>query len=385
MRVVVFEDDNIKFNRISSALRDKGVKSAHISRVETLAEFARIANTEFDLCIIDIVMPGVVGGQERSVGKEILKMLDYSGKQKVPVLAITAYELEIEINREYFAARGCIIFDYNNEQMWLQAIDIYISQAREKGRYDFIIFAAIECERRAFLADKRVCVESYTRNGIDHWEFEIFGKSGSIVLLPRMGLVNAAVIVASVLAQFAPSIVAMCGICGGLSANASMGQLLVTDGCWEYQSGKWMKEIFKAEPYQVYIPARTRQILGKMLEDQTLLGKLETGFAGKRRPSLMAQPKLAMMTSGSAVIASQRRLKSVMDQHRKAAGIDMELFGFHRAVEASGREIHVFSAKTVVDLADEAKGDELHEYGSFLSARFTLAALEAILIESNNS
>jgi CRP-like cAMP-binding protein len=58
--------------------------------------------------------------------------------------------------------------------------------------------------------------------------------------------------------------------------------------------------------------------------------------------------------------------------------IDMEVFGFHRAVESSGQAPHAFSAKVVVDKADVAKGDGLHNYGCAVSAQFVLHALRVL-------
>jgi adenosylhomocysteine nucleosidase len=100
---------------------------------------------------------------------------------------------------------------------------------------------------------------------------------------------------------------------------------------------------------------------------------------GSIRPSTRAAPKLSVFTTGSAVIASEKRLESVKQQHRKVSGLDMEVYGFHRAVELSGQKIHAFSAKVVVDKADEAKGDSLHEYGCVVSAGFVMRAIRKLL------
>jgi adenosylhomocysteine nucleosidase len=171
----------------------------------------------------------------------------------------------------------------------------------------------------------------------------------------------------------------MSGICAGVGKNAELGQLLVTDLVWEYQSGKWLDEMFEAEPYQVSIPQDTRLKVSKLLDRDNLISHLEANFSGKVGPSKLSAPKLATFTTGSAVIASDRRLAAVMQQHRKVAGLDMELFGFHRAVELSGQSVHALSAKVVVDKANETKGDELHEYGCFVSAAFVLDAVSQLL------
>lgn len=375
MKVVVFEDDDNKWMAIKDCLLSKGLREANIKRIENVARFVEIASAPIDLCIIDIRMPGVTGGEARSAGVELLQMLDYSKMQPIPVLAITAYPEEANAVRSYFDSRGCIIYNYDDRKTWSQALDIFIAQANEKGRYDFLLFAALKEERDAFLTLPDIRIKSIKRGGLDIWEFDLAGRSGAIILLPRMGLINAAVVTARALEMYSPSVVAMSGICAGIEGNAELGQLLVTDFVWEYQSGKWLNEVFKAEPYQVNIPSNTRLALAKILDDSGLLSRLEKHFNGETRPSKVSKPKLAAFTSGSAVIASRKRLDAVNTQHRKVAGLDMELFGFHRATEMSGQPIDAFSAKVVVDKANESKGDELHAYGCIVSAAFTIEAL----------
>ena len=112
----------------------------------------------------------------------------------------------------------------------------------------------------------------------------------------------------------------------------------------------------------------TRGLLSKMTERPSLIRDLEAGYVGRSRPSVQSRALLSVFASGSAVIASQERLAAVAQQHRKVGAIDMEAFGFHRAVELSGHKVHVFTAKVIVDSADSKKSDDLHQYGCYLSA-----------------
>ena len=171
----------------------------------------------------------------------------------------------------------------------------------------------------------------------------------------------------------------MSGICAGIGDEAGLGQLLVAELCWEYQSGKWLDEVFLAEPYQTDIPTVTKPLVAQVLEDKELPARLEYQYGGQNRPSQRHQPKLAVLATGSAVIASEKRLDNIKQQHRKVRGLDMETFGFMRAVELSGKTVHAFCAKTVVDKATESTGDELHEYGAYISARFTVDMIATLL------
>ena len=85
------------------------------------------------------------------------------------------------------------------------------------------------------------------------------------------------------------------------------------------------------------------------------------------------------MATGSAVVADKDRLAPVVNQHRKLAAIDMEMFGFYFACARSKHRLeHFFGAKAVVDLADAAKGDEFHAYGCFVSARAVTGLLDLL-------
>jgi adenosylhomocysteine nucleosidase len=382
MTIVVFEDNDDKYAVILGELVSKGISESHVTRIDNVAQAIQISNGKVDLCIIDIRMPGVSGGSTRSTGTELLEILNYAGMRPVPVLAITAYPDEARSLQEAFSSRGCIIYDYDEKNIWSQALDVYLAQARSRQRFDFLIITALKEERDAFLNFPTLGVISKIHSGLDIWEVTLAGHQGAIILLPRMGLVNAAVITAQAIERCAPSVVAMSGICAGLASSVELGQLLVTDMVWEYQSGKWLNEVFEAEPYQVTVKPETSLVLAKLMEQPDLINNLERSFASKFRPPKVSDAKLANFASGSAVIASDKRLASVKEQHRKVTGLDMELYGFHRAVELSSSSVRAFSAKVVVDKANVAKDDSLHEYGAALSAAFVVEALKVLLISS---
>lgn len=379
MRVIVFEDDDDKWADICNVLASKGVKGAAVRRLRSVTEFASVQAKPIDLCIIDMRMPGVAGGETRSVGLEIIKWLHQTGKHNVPVMAITAYPEEVESQKIRFASHGCIIFDYESRDSWSSAIDIYLAQSKNHGRYDFVIFTALEEERAVYQTLGLGTFDSVLRNGIDFWDFEFQGRGGTIVKLPRPGLVNATATVSHILSAYKPEVVALSGICGGFKRNAELGQLLIADVCWEYQSGKWTDDAFLAEPYQANIPEKTLGNLAKLIKRERIVDWMEEGFQGRRRPSEKKDPELVPFTTGSAVIASEARLRSVEHQHRKVAGLDMEAFGFHRAVDLSLLSPHAFTAKVVVDLADSDKDDTIHEYGCYASAKFTVDAVRHLL------
>lgn len=167
----------------------------------------------------------------------------------------------------------------------------------------------------------------------------------------------------------------MSGICAGFPDRAELGQLLVSELAFEYQSGKWTADGFSQEPYQVPVSEEVRSIAAELLDDKQLLSRLEHGW-NSDRPSKMSQPKLSTFTSGSAVIASDKYIEQVATYHRRVSGLDMEIYALQRAAHTAQCSPDFICAKTVVDLAGAGKNDELHPYGCEISARFMVEALK---------
>lgn len=189
-----------------------------------------------------------------------------------------------------------------------------------------------------------------------------------------MGLVNAAVTAGLCIDRYKPSVVGMSGICGGFKGRAFLGQLIISSMVYEYQSGKWASDGFQLEPYQVPTDHLTLMNLKALANYDHLIDLLEEGFIGER-PTATVNPVIGVFTSGSAVIADQQHMKKIADIHRKVNGLDMEIFALQRAAELSPHKPPCICAKTVVDLCDKKKNDKMHLYGSYISAKFLIRAV----------
>ena len=246
-------------------------------------------------------------------------------------------------------------------------------QLNRNLKFDFLIFCALQEERNPYVA--LIDGTATSRGGIDCLDVQIAEKKGSVILFPQMGLVNAAVIAGLCIDRFKPAVVGMSGICGGFQHRAEMGQLFICGMAYEYQSGKWTSDGFRQEPYQVTTDQITLTKLKHLADTNGLLSKLELGFNGER-PKALHKPEVGIFTSGSAVIADQNYLSQIENIHRKVNALDMEVFAVQRAAELSPHRPPSISAKTVVDLCDQAKSNDLHAYGSFISAQFLILAIK---------
>jgi len=372
MKIMLIEDSQPKRDAIKSFLVACGVVDSDIVCAANMTDFSANLHHDIGLFIVDFYIPVLDGGSASQNGRAILETINKSEKKDALVIAISSYPDDFLGLRDYYEARGCVLVDYSKKDAWQSALRILLVQLRRNMRMDFLIFCALQEERSPYVALLQGKLQ--IRGGVDCLDVVIGGRSGLVVLMPQMGLVNAAVIAGLCIDRYMPSVVGMSGICGGFSSRAKLGQLFVCSMAYEYQSGKWSGDGFKQEPYQCATDHMTLTKLRALVNQPGLMGELESGFTGVR-PSSASPPDLGVFTSGSAVIADRSHLTSIEQIHRKVSALDMEVFALHRAAEISCARPACISAKTVVDLCDAEKVDDLHSYGSFISARFLIKAI----------
>lgn len=374
MKILLIEDDDLKSQAIIAHLKERDVAVGDIVHAKNMTDFAAYLSHEIGLFIIDFKVPNLDSGSAISNGRVILESIVKAGKNDAHLLAISSYPADFPELRDQFEAQGCILADYRNTAGWKSTLDHLLTQLKKNIRFDFLIFCALKDERRPYSAfiDGR----AVNRAGINFLDFEIDKARGAVVLLPQMGLVNAAVVAATCIDRYKPKLVAMSGICGGFEERTELGQLLVSKMAYEYQSGKWSTDGFQNDPYQVPVDAGFVSSVELLLDQDDLLEELERGFKGGDRPSKQTAPAVGIFTSGSAVIASQEYMDQIKSLHRKVNGLDMEIFAIQRAAELSIVKPLCLCAKVVVDLCNSEKGDKIHQYGSYVSAKFVLKAIK---------
>lgn len=372
-KILLIEDNERKRNALLAHLSKSGVQDEQVIVAKTMTDFAANLCADIGLFIIDLQLPSLDDTAASQNGKAILQSIVKAGKGDALLIAISSYPNDFPDLREYYESHGCILADFSNAKSWQSTLDHLLIQLRKTVTFDFIVFCALQEERNPFVT--LLPGTQVNRSGIDCFDIKLKTAQGTVVLLPKMGLVNAAVTAAQCIDRFSPNIVGMSGICGGFKKRASLGQLFVSSMAYEYQSGKWASDGFLQEPYQVPTDHVTLTYLRSLTNADGLIGKLEEGFNGTR-PSEAHKPDVGIFTSGSAVIADSKYMANIETIHRKVNCLDMEIFGIKRAAELSPLKPPCICAKVVVDLGDRKKGDSIHTYGSYISAKFLIHALE---------
>lgn len=372
MKILLIEDDETKSSQIISHLEHRKVAKGDILLAKNMTDFAAKLNADIGLFIIDFKLPNVDDGQASLNGKAILESIVKAGKSDALLLAVSSYPEEFPDLRGFYESHGCILADFSNKKGWQSTLNHLLIQLNKKLQFDFLIFCALQKERNPYVT--LIDGKQVIRGGIDCYDIAIGDRNGTVILMPQMGLVNAAVTASMCIDRFKPSVVGMSGICGGFEGRASLGKLFVSSMAYEYQSGKWASDGFLQEPYQVPTDHITLTKLKALISSADIIRDLEDGFKGTR-PADPQPPEVGVFTSGSAVIASKQYMQQIEVVHRKVNALDMEVFALHRAAELSPYKPPCICAKTVVDMCNKDKKDDLHSYGSYISAKFLIKAV----------
>lgn len=385
MKILVLEDEDEKFEAIREHIAET-ISGFDIQRETNWFAYASaIARTKFDLILLDLLVPR--SPKDKTVEDHheslVATTRDYSSTSfRTPAIVLTRHNLgagdfvhdlnKVDIN----------VISFNDHGEWKEALKIKLLAAQPKRTFEFVIVCALEEEASAFeeLADSWGPIK--TISGLICREVQ-FGKyKGAIVRAHRMGLVAAAVVATMALERFEPRLVCMSGICGGVSGKSEIYDLLVTQVCHQHDAGKWGKDGFKSEHYDVQLDVGVQNKLTELCSDLKLKPSLIEGLnaavsevpQGKERVSINILSEAAT-SSGSAVIAQDGKTSTLTVGQRKLVGFDMEIYSIYEAARHAVTKPVFFAAKAVVDDGGCNKGDHFHRIGCLLSARFVANAI----------
>lgn len=379
MKVLILEDNDDKYTHIRTTL-EADIPDCRIKRSGYFSQFVIDANSEkFDLVVTDLLVP---------MQKDAVNTIDVTHEIIItirdtecpnfstPVIAITFFSEIAQQNYEKFNRLDINIINYSVEsQDWAEAFLLKARKSVPKKTYDFVIFCALEMEADAFECLNYEVGATYSTQGLTCRSIKIGGKEGVIIVPPRMGLVNAAITCSRAIDIFNPRLICMSGICAGIEGKANIYDVVISDLCHQHDSGKWTSEGFIPELYTVQIPHDTRIMINRLIKEPSFINFIKDGVILKKDefPSdsdeLNFEIKIAPSSSGSSVVASDKALEGIREQHRKMTSFEMESYALYEAARQSGNGLAYFSAKSVVDNGDQLKSDSFHRIACLLSSK----------------
>lgn len=197
---------------------------------------------------------------------------------------------------------------------------------------------------------------------------------------PRMGMVSSALLTAKLLTNLTPRFVVMPGICAGIPGKAKLGDILLADPSWDWQSGKRVNDsgnpAFAVSPHQLPVAEHIRS-RGQLLKvDKSLWREVKDGYGG-RAPDHELSLVIGPVASGSAVLADEEVVDEIKKQERNLIGVEMEIYGVYSACANSGfPKPTTFAMKSVCDFANADKNDDYQDYAAYTSAQAVRIFLE---------
>lgn len=390
MKILIVDDQPARLKPLLEKLDIKQVVRDDITIVQNAMDARqRLSSSTFDFLILDICLP--LRAEDDPFDKNSLELLqelvetDFLNRPRY-ILGLSAYEESASAATPVFAHNTWALVRFSaQEDSWADQIVNAIVYAQSV--VELASPALYQCDVAVLVALQDPELDAVLKNG---WEWEAafpiddttfvrratFQSNGRTCIAyaaaaPRMGMVSAALLSSKVIDILRPRLVAMVGVCAGVRGKTELGDILVADPCWDYQSGKRVKDKenyqFSISPHQLDVDPWITARLQELRADKEFLRRVQDSWRGdvERELSLRVGP----VASGSAVLADGLTIEEIKDQKRELLGIEMEIYGMYAAARAANSPKPISVAlKSVCDFADPDKKDHAQRYAAYTSA-----------------
>jgi nucleoside phosphorylase/CheY-like chemotaxis protein len=399
MNILIVDDQRDKLKKLLPVLEQSCGLSGSSLHVAYDAMQARqvLGEQYFDLLILDLLLPLRAADEpELKHSTDLLREISFGGTLKKPnfIIGITADGDAGLAARPVFADQLWTIVEVDEtSDGWIQRILNCVSylcssthQARDGRNYllDVAIITALPSEMEAIhklpwdwgveepLDDSAMMRKGTFRSGARTFQ-------AVAACAPRMGMIATAILATKIINVSRPRFLVMAGVCAGIEGKASLGDIIFADPCWDYQSGKYLRDDqgnsrFAISPHQLPVAQFVRVRAESLRRDKAIWRDIQD-----RWPTATANLNLRIgpLGSGSAVIADADYAEKVKEQQRQILGIEMEAYGVLAAAHSADRpRPTAFVMKSVCDFANAAKSDEIQPYAAYTSAEAIRAFFE---------
>lgn len=406
MKILIVDDCPQRYGRFVEAIQGMGVELPDIDTAvgaKQADEF--LQQKQYDLLILDIVLP--VWPQGKADPKHALDLLftihedDETLHRPRHIVGITSDRAAADRAASEFAAYTWTIIDYSpSDDEWLarlvacvryllQSPSAAAPQAPARDGADVAIVCALATPELSrvlelpwnWLPEPTMLPDAtFVHRGSFQ---DAAGRTVNVAAAhaPRMGMVSSALLTASLIEHLRPRVIVMTGICAGLRGKVDLGDVLLADPSWDFQSGKRVMEDnesdFVARAHQLPVPAKVRKLLQEMGRQKTDAAAIAAAYAGE---PLSTEPKIvaAPVACGSSVLADGEVIEEIKRwQHGEVLGVEMEIYGVYAAAAAAAEPQPIaFAVKGVCDFADPDKADGAQDFAAYMSANVVRRLLE---------
>ncbi|WDG10300.1 hypothetical protein PUN50_23285 [Vibrio campbellii] len=391
INIIIVDDCDKKIEDILSGIPDNIRHTVDIAKSKSSAQKA-FSQKIYDIAFIDLALPRHDNeNPQPHEGVNLVQEINEFDWFKSPkkILAITQHSdleneysgllKELGVTLHFHDGTGNIADVVKYQYETIAKVNQQLDYC-----YDALIVVALDEEAKPILEDKRFNWFRQEKVGLEDVNLRFTSlsvndqdKKIALVILPRMGLVSSAITTSRVVNEIRPRYVLMPGICAGVEGEVRLGDIIVANPSWEWQTGKWKGDNFAIEPYQISINQKMVGRFEQMLESSILddLWKETEHNRPESKPTCHFGP----MVSGSSVISNSDKIAELKEQHRKLIGIEMEIFGVYAACTQSNVNPDFIGFKSVCDFGNEQKGDSYHSYCSEICGKLCASFVEFIL------
>lgn len=394
--ILVVDDEMEKRRLLAEALlASSGVTEDCLTFATNVFEAKKkLKERGFDLMLLDINLPKRADQHPvADGGLEILRWLKTRGKPHLPsyIIGTSAYPDSLDSAQGDFdnLLWRLMPFDHGDNS-WrsslANSVDVIIGDLVPPFSSDGATYRADVLIVTALLDPELTAIRELPleweiipvkHDASTYWRGKIVVGDGTLDVIATAasdkGPTGAAVAVTKGIYSFRPRYVVMTGICAGLEKRTRLGDVVITDLCWDWGSGKIKvekrEEIFHPAPYQHRLDESLRAAAEALKENDDLLedvmihlpvGKL------KEAPRIHIGP----VASGASVLQSSAAMKRVLSQHKDLLALEMEIFSvFFACHVAPLPRPKAFALKGVCDFGNERKKDGHQALAAAVSAR----------------
>ncbi|MDO6594119.1 hypothetical protein [Neptuniibacter sp. 1_MG-2023] len=393
MKVLIADDQSRRYQRLFKELASIGLEREDISLVPSASDARNeLESKEYDLLILDILLPNypeddpdsnqhsldllfdIQEGDELNKPKMILGItgdIDSTGNASEKFNESTWNVIEYSDSDDSWITQICNCIAYltssldPSDKPGEKSVDLVIVCALQKPELSEVLKLPWNWSEPRPISDTIFVHDGY---------FDIDGKQYTVAatFAPRMGMVSTALRTAAMINTFKPKVVTMCGICAGVKEKVKMGDVLLADPAWDFQSGKRVidqsdNKSFSIAPHQIPCDPVIRSHLEQIKADQDSFIKMAQDAD---RTDLIPELQIGPVASGSAVLADGEVINEIKSQQRDLIGVEMEVYGLYSSASVAGEpRPKVFALKSVCDFADPDKADGIQKYAAYTSAR----------------
>lgn len=185
-----------------------------------------------------------------------------------------------------------------------------------------------------------------------------------------MGMTDCAVLATKILLRWRPRYLVMTGVAGGRVGKVRLGDIIVPDEIFNYQSGKVTNRGFEPDPSPVRLDERTIQRVRHLRNE--FVDRIWRGWTGEDYGT--PRVHIGPMACGYSVVDKKGMMEEIARVNRRVIALDMESYAIVRAAQLCARprshdNCTPVIIKSVMDFTI-GKEDGAKNYAAYTSAQF---------------